>query len=59
MFKGFTGCMLAGAGLIAGAIYGSIIIMTSCFLLGAAIAATSCALAEKTHKTVNYPSYKY
>lgn len=60
MFRGYTGCILAGAGLLAGAIYCNLIIMVSSFITGAAIAALSCLRAEKKQsKFIDYPSYKY
>lgn len=63
MFRGFTGCMLAGGAVAAGAVLGSLLVMLGGAAAGILIAAASCQLGAREDKlykqAVPYPSYKY
>ena len=62
MFRGFTGCMLGGGALVAGAVLGDITIMLFGAAAGLLLAAASCWAAERkmrAAKRIPYPSYRY
>lgn len=63
MFRGFTGCVLLGGAIIAGAVLGSLEVMLLGAAAGAAIAATSCELGRQEEKLrrkqAAYPPYGY
>ena len=65
MFRGFWGCALAWAGLVAGAVYGDLVILLVGTGLGLSWAAASCWVAErklraaKNRKLASYPPYGY
>ena len=62
MFKGFFGCALGWAGLVAAALLGDVTILVVCVGVGLALAAGSCWIAERKERAarkVPYPSYRY
>lgn len=62
MFRGFTGCCIMWAGLVAGGVYGSITIILVSVGAGSCLAAASCwraARKEQAAYKVPYPPYGY